>query len=97
LLAALGALVPIAFVAVTVNVYVPPAVNPLTVTGEDAPEPVMLPGLEVAVYCVIVDPPLSLGAVNETVADVGDATEAVPIVGASGTVLGIGHTPAAVF
>jgi hypothetical protein len=52
LLAALLALLPAAFVAYTVNVYVVPAVNPLTLI---VPEPawlsvaVILPGLDVAV------------------------------------------------
>jgi hypothetical protein len=52
LLAALGALVPIAFVAVTVNVYVVPEVRPDTLI---VPEPDVLnvpvipPGLDVAV------------------------------------------------
>jgi hypothetical protein len=52
LLAELGTLVPFAFVAVTVNVYTVPAVNPETVI---VPEPdvlkvpVMPPGLDVAV------------------------------------------------
>lgn len=48
LLAALAADVPLAFVAVTVNVYAVPLVNPETVIG-DAPVPVKLPGLDVAV------------------------------------------------
>jgi hypothetical protein len=47
---------------------------------------VKLPGDEVAVYPVIVAPPLLTGAVNATVADVIPAV-AVPIVGASGTVV----------
>jgi uncharacterized membrane protein len=40
--------VPLAFVAVTVNVYAVPVVNPETVIG-DAPVPVIEPGDEVAV------------------------------------------------
>jgi hypothetical protein len=97
LLAELGALVPIAFVAVTVNVYEVPVVNPETVMGEDAPVPVMLPGLDVAVYPVIVEPPLSDGAVNVTVASLLVPAVAVPIVGAPGTVFCKGHKPAATF
>jgi hypothetical protein len=34
---------------------------------------------------VIVAPPLSVGAVNATVAEVGDTPAAIPIVGADGT------------
>lgn len=49
LLAALAGPVPATFVAVTVNVYEVPIVKPLTVIGEDAPEPVRPPGLEVTV------------------------------------------------
>jgi hypothetical protein len=95
--AAEGADVPIALVAVTVNVYMVGLSSPLTATGEDAPVPVIDPGLEVAVYPVIADPPLSEGAVKATVADVVPVAVAVPIVGAPGTVLGIGHKPAATF
>jgi hypothetical protein len=49
------------------------------------------------VYVVIAEPPSSVGAVNVTVAELLLATAAVPIVGAPGTVFGIGHTPAAIF
>jgi hypothetical protein len=48
LLAALAGPVPVAFVAVTVNVYVVPVVKPVTVIG-DVPVPVSPPGLDVAV------------------------------------------------
>jgi hypothetical protein len=41
--------VPAAFVAVTVNVYAVPLVNPDTVTGLPAPDPITPPGLEVTV------------------------------------------------
>jgi len=41
--------VPVAFVAVTVNVYAVPFVKPETVIGEDDPVPVKPPGLEVTV------------------------------------------------
>jgi hypothetical protein len=44
----------------------------------------------VAVYVVIVAPPLLAGAVNATVAVVGPVAVAVPIVGASGAVSGGG-------
>jgi hypothetical protein len=83
-------------VAVTVNVYACPAVSPVTVTGEEAAVPVTFPGFDVAVNVVIADPPLSEGAVNATVACPFPPV-AVPIVGAPGTVLGIGHKPAATF
>ena len=45
-----------------------PFVNPVTVIGLDAPVAVAPPGFAVAVYCVIVAPPLEEGAVNVTVA-----------------------------
>jgi hypothetical protein len=47
--------------------------------------PVMPPGLDVAVYEVIVCPPLLAGAVKDTDADVVVSAVAVPIVGAPGT------------
>lgn len=84
LLAALAAPVPALLVAVTVKVYEVFAVRPLTVMGEVALEPVMPPGEEVAVYEVMVAPPLSAGAVKATVAVVEEVAVAVPIVGASG-------------
>ena len=45
--AALAAPVPMAFVAVTVNVYAVPLVRPVTVSGDAAPVPVAPPGLAV--------------------------------------------------
>ena len=42
-------LVPYAFVAVTVNVYVVPLVSPVMVMGDAPPVAVMPPGLEVTV------------------------------------------------
>ena len=83
LLAALAGLVPVALVAVTVNVYDVPAVKPETVMGEDAAVPVNPPGLDVAVYPVMAEPPLFVGAVNATEAEDTPAV-AVPIVGAPG-------------
>ena len=80
---------PIALVATTVNVYAVVALSPVI---EIVPEPacvsiaVIDPGLEVAMYDVIVDPPSETGAVNETVAVVVPVEVAVLIVGASGTV-----------
>jgi hypothetical protein len=47
--------------------------------------PVTPPGDDVAVYVVIVAPPLAEGAVYATVAVVALVCVAVPIVGASGT------------
>ena len=41
---------PKAFDAVTVNVSEVPLVNPVTTSGEDAPDAVKDPGLDVAVY-----------------------------------------------
>ena len=46
--------------------------------------PVIEPGLDVAVYLVIVNPPLDAGAVKATVAVVAPVVTA-PIVGAPGT------------
>ncbi len=46
-----AALVPVAFAAVTVNVYAVLEESPVMVIGE-APVPVKLPGLDVAVYVV---------------------------------------------
>jgi hypothetical protein len=62
-----------------------PVVKPETVIGEEAPVPVIFPGVEVAVYPVIVVPPSLAGAVNATVALLPDPAVAVPIVGAPGT------------
>jgi hypothetical protein len=85
-----GAEVPVAFVAVTVNVYEVPSVSPVTVMvpAVDAVA-VKPPGVDVAVYVLIVEPPLDAGAVNATVADVGPAAATAPIVGAPGTVTGV--------
>lgn len=84
LLAADGALVPIALAAVTVNVYVTEFVSPKTVIGLDVLTPVNPPGFDVAVNPVIGEPPVLL-AVNVTDADVLTA-DATPMVGATGTV-----------
>jgi hypothetical protein len=62
-----------------------PVVKPLIVIGEDVPVPVIPPGDEIAVYPVIAPPPTLAGAVKVKDTDVPLATEAVPIVGASGT------------
>jgi hypothetical protein len=89
LLAALAALWPAEFVALTVNVYDVAAVKPDTVIVPEpavASVPVILPGVDVAVYNVIVAPPLLAGAVYATVAVVEPVAVAVPIVGAPGTI-----------
>ena len=87
--AALHGPVPAPFVALTLNVYEVQAVNPDTVTGEEADVPVMHPGVEVAVYVVIAALPVSAGAVNVIDALSPEAV-AVPIVGAPGLT---GHAP----
>jgi hypothetical protein len=51
--AALHGPVPVAFVALTLNVYAVPVAKPDTVIGEEAAVPVMQLGVEVAVYPVI--------------------------------------------
>src|SRR6187551_3785283 len=81
-------LVPILFVALTVKVYPTPLVSPATISGEDDPDAVKLPGFEVTTYPVIGEPPVSAGAVNVTVTWPSPGV-AVPIVGASGTVTGV--------
>ena len=73
-----GELVPIAFVAVTVKVYAVPFVNPVTTIGEALPLAVKLPGLDVTVYEVIVEPPSEPGALNATEACVFPAVAAPP-------------------
>lgn len=82
---------PIAFCALTLNVYEVPSVRPLTVIGDDVPVPVMQPGVDVAVYPVITaGEPKQEGAVNATEAVLLAPAVAVPIVGAPGTA---GHKP----
>jgi hypothetical protein len=48
--------------------------------------PVIPPGEDVATYLKMAEPPLFVGAVNETVAEVAPVAVADPIVGAPGTV-----------
>jgi len=86
--AELGELVPLTFVAVTVNVYAVPLVRPVTEIGLVEPVPVKLPGFDVTVYPVIAEPPLLVGAVNVIDAWAFPAV-AVPIVGALGVVEGV--------
>jgi len=86
--AALAGPVPIALVAVTVNVYEVPPVKPVTlIVPEPAVAKVPVPplGEDVAVYNVIVEPPSLAGAVYATVAVEDPVAVAVPIVGAPGT------------
>lgn len=87
LLAPDDVLVPIAFVAVTVNVYAVPFVRPVIVIGDEPPEAVNPPVLEVTVYEIIAEPPLLPGAEKTTLASPFPSV-AVPIVGAPGTVAG---------
>jgi hypothetical protein len=77
--------VPIAFVAVTVNVYAVPLLNPVTVNGLDEPVAVAPPGLAVAVNDVIAEPPLNEGALNETTTWAFPEEPLTPV-GASGLV-----------
>ena len=70
-----------------------PVVKPVTVIAllhvAEVNVPVMAVPTAVAVYVVIVAPPLEPGAVQATVTDVALAIVAVPIVGAPGTVFGV--------
>ena len=61
------------------------------IVPEPADDTVPVPpaGEEVAVYVVIVSPPLEAGCVKATVAVVDPVAVAVPIVGAPGTVRGV--------
>ena len=84
--AADAAPVPIALLAVTVQVTAVPLANPLTVSGDEAP--VLLSPPQVAVYPVMALPPLLAGAVKLIVTWVLPAV-AVPMVGAPGTPAGV--------
>ena len=83
LLAALKALGPYEFSAQTAKVYAVPLVKPVTEIGDEAADAVTSPGVDLAIYSVIAEPPTSAGAVNGTDAAASPA-EAVPIVGAPG-------------
>lgn len=86
------ALVPLALVAVTVQLYVKPLVKPDTVIAVTLVLVAVLvvePVTHEAVYFVIADPPVELGALKVTRALVLLADVAVPIVGAPGTVAGV--------
>ena len=66
--------------------------RPVITMGDAAPVAVSPPGIEVTVYPVIAEPPVLVGAVNATLA-LALPAEAVPIVGAPGTVTdGVGVT-----
>jgi hypothetical protein len=75
-------------VAIALNVYAVPFVNPVTTKGEDAPEVVFTPQLANTVYEEIAPPPTHAGAVNATDTWVSPAV-AVPIVGALATFNGL--------
>jgi len=83
-----AALLPTPFVAVTEHAYVVPAARPDTVIGEAAPVPVRPPGLQVAVYPVIAEPPFEAGGVKLMEAWLLPGV-AEPMVGAPGTVAAI--------
>ena len=75
---------PLALVAVTVNVYVPPAI-PVTVIGDVSDDAEYPPVLLVAVYVVTVELPDAPG-VNATVTEPPPISVTAPIVGACGFV-----------
>jgi hypothetical protein len=86
--AALGAdatLVPTIFVAVTVNVYDMPFVSSVTTQALLDVVHVKPPGVEVAIYDVIADPPLLAGVTQRTATRVSPAV-ALTDKGAVGTV-----------
>jgi hypothetical protein len=61
-----GELCPDAFTATTVNVYVMPAVSPLTTHGLAVQVAVSPPGEAVTTYPVTFAPPSALGAIHDT-------------------------------
>ena len=67
--------------------YDEPLVKPVTVTGEDAAEPMNAPGVDIAEYDEMTEPPTLDGAVNVTDADASPPV-AVPMVGALGFLSG---------
>jgi len=79
---------PLAFIALTVNVYGVPLVRPWTVHEVVEVLQVRPPGDEVAVYPVMGLPPSDPGAVQDTVAVALPAVADTPV-GASGTVDGV--------
>ena len=84
--------VPLAFVAVTVNVYEVPFVNPATVHEVVAVVHVNEPGEDVTVYELIEAPPLLTGAVHDTTDEAFAFEVPETEVGAPGT--GAGTTAA---
>lgn len=79
-------LLPTELVQVTVKLYAVAGVKPLTAIGlEPSLTPVMGPGDEVAIQPVTFVPPFEL-TVKNTLTDVEDTAEAIPIVGNVGTV-----------
>jgi hypothetical protein len=69
--------------AQTANVYAVPLVKPVTLIGEEAAVAVTLPGVEIAPYPVMAEPPTLDGGVNATDAEAPPPV-AVPMVGALG-------------
>jgi hypothetical protein len=85
-----AALVPAAFVAVTVNEYETPLVRPTTVQNVPRVAVHENPsGFEVTVYAVIDEPPLLVGAVHDTSDEPFAAEVADTPVGTPGTPRGI--------
>jgi len=84
------ALVPSAFVAVTVNVYEVPFVRPVTVADVAVAPAVAVrpPGLDATVYPVMALPPSYPGAVHDTSACVSPATAVTPV-GGSGSFIAV--------
>jgi hypothetical protein len=72
-------------VAIALNVYAVPVVNPVTTKGDDAPEVNLIPQFAKTVYPEIAPPPVQAGAVKATDTEVPLADVAVPIVGALAT------------
>lgn len=85
--AKLAAEVPLAFVAVAVNVYAVPFVRPVTTKGDDAPVVVRFPGEDVTVNSVIDEPPVAPAVNAIDTCEIPFVTES--IVGASGTVVAV--------
>jgi hypothetical protein len=72
-------------VAIALNVYGVPVVNPVTTSGDDAPVVNLTPQQANTVYDEIAPPPTHEGAVNVTDIVVAPVFVAVPIVGALAT------------
>jgi len=85
---------PALLVAITVNVYGVPLLNPVTVALVPDEVAVILPGLDVTVYKVIAFPPLELGADHDTATCVSPLVPDTPV-GALGTVYGVTEEDAA--